>query len=513
MLTIFPGNVAGLHVDEAWIFARVKELAAGAHHINGMNGYTGALHQYLLYPVFEIFGYRLEVLRIACAFFNTLAILFAMLCVRVLHSGKNLHLLVGLLLCTFPVFVTQARFCIELTCLNPLLTFAGLYLLAKAVHSGRSRRRMALAAAGGACLGLAAYNHIIGITLPLALFATVVVFYRRELFKNLGGVLCVAAGFFMGFFPRLISYVSSFLHHSRGGRISGEGHFRLFNFLPDITHVPAVFSGIWDGGLVFLRVTGKNLVPVLPYVTVSMIALLFVNLFWLKTRPSRRDSAMLFGAFLFVLAIMVITPGLAIQYFELPSLFLPYFLVRLVAPLLEKGSKVQRGIGMAAMGLILSLNLLYVSADYFAEFCMTKGTIGVFRLGNRIMETSNHFVDVENLHRQITGRDITVVASLYPIVLPLWVYDLPIKTLRFVSFTNASPGADSFPDASKKMAIIFYNGPTPALNAVWIRKPEVMNPPAGDSIRAGPLLFRRDETFDRHFRVFVAVRGQTGGGR
>ena len=128
LLSIFPESVPGLHMDEAWSFVRAHEIASGAHPLNGTNGYTGTIFQYLLVPVFKVFGYKVAAMKIACAFLNTLTVFFAMLFVRSLYVQKNYHLYFGLLLCTFPMFLTHSRFCIEITALNPLFFFIGLFL-------------------------------------------------------------------------------------------------------------------------------------------------------------------------------------------------------------------------------------------------------------------------------------------------------------------------------------------------------------------------------------------------
>jgi hypothetical protein len=56
-------EIPGIHGDEAWIFVRVQEIAAGSRPLDGMNSYTGPLHQYFSWPLFQLFGYRVEVLR------------------------------------------------------------------------------------------------------------------------------------------------------------------------------------------------------------------------------------------------------------------------------------------------------------------------------------------------------------------------------------------------------------------------------------------------------------------
>jgi 4-amino-4-deoxy-L-arabinose transferase-like glycosyltransferase len=104
------GEIPGIHRDEAWIFFRVQEIAAGSRPLDGMNSYTGPLHQYLLWPLFQLFGYRVEVLRGLSASLNLLLIVLAMGLARPLAPSPRWTAAVGLLLVTSPCFVLYSRF-------------------------------------------------------------------------------------------------------------------------------------------------------------------------------------------------------------------------------------------------------------------------------------------------------------------------------------------------------------------------------------------------------------------
>jgi hypothetical protein len=359
------------------------------------------------------------------------------------------------------------------------------------------------ALAGGACLGLAAYDHILGLTLAVAFACAAFAFYRRELIGKRRVVGCAVAGFLAGFAPR----IAVTLRDSAARTAGDQGHFGLFNFLVDVPHVPGIFCGIWDGWAVFRRMTGQNLIPVIPYVSVCLIVLVAINVFWLKSRLSRLDRAMLFGASLYVAAIVVVAPALAIQYFELPFLFLPYLLVRLIVPLAESSSADLIRVARIVVALVLILNVLYLSVNYFACFLETGGKTAVFGLGRRVIDTSNHFIDTKKLYREIIACNIRVVATQLPIAAPLCVYDLPQRRLRFVVIATQAPPSDSL-DTGKRTALIFYNGPTPSLNPVWLRSTGVIDPPNTDTIVSGGVVYRIDKSFDRHFRVYIAGPGQ-----
>ncbi|HAJ78180.1 MAG TPA: hypothetical protein DCO75_00280 [Fibrobacteres bacterium] len=503
LLSIFPESVPGLHMDEAWSLVQAHKIASGAHPLNGTNGYSGTIFQYLLVPVFKVFGYKVVAMKIACAFLNTLTVFFAMLFVRSLYIQKNYHLYFGLLLCTFPIFLTHSRFCIGATTLHPLFLFTGLFLLTKALQTVEALPRRNWALLGGFLWGLAAYDHIIEITLPVALAVSTVIFYRRELLRNRLFIGWSLSGFIAGFSPRILSFAHQYISQTHGASAAAQGHLGLFNFLIDIVHVPIVFSGIWDGGLVYQRMAGESVLPVVPYVSISLLVLVVINLFWLKSRFERFDKAAVFAFILYCSAIIVVSPGLAIQYFEMPMLVVPYLLVRLIMPLVNQKTKNYHLIGIAIFLLLVFLNSLYLSTNYFFQLYGTGGKLSVFTIGKRITDTSNHFVGEKTLYQQIRGRNIGVVASQLSIILPMFVYDYPDCALKFIAIKHNAPSPDSIP-ASTRAAIIFYNGPTPELNPVWMRNRDLFYPPYGDSIQSGTMVFRLDNGFDRHFKVYVA---------
>ena len=84
LLLLQLGEITGMHGDEAWVLARVHDIAEGSRPTNGMNAYTGILHLYPLWPLCEIFGYRVEVLRAFFAIFAAGSLLALMQCARLL---------------------------------------------------------------------------------------------------------------------------------------------------------------------------------------------------------------------------------------------------------------------------------------------------------------------------------------------------------------------------------------------------------------------------------------------
>jgi len=235
-----------------------------------------------------------------------------------------------------------------------------------------------------------------------------------------------------------------------------------------------------------------------------LLVLIGINFFWLKSRFGRFDRTAVLTIVLYCSAIIVISPGLAIQYFEMPMLFVPYLLVRLIMPLVNQTAESRRLLGKAVFFLLVVLNTLYLSANYFSLLYRTGGKLSVFTIGKRLQDTSNHFIGVKALCQQIKDRKIGVVASQLSIIMPMAMYDdYPVSALTFIAIKHNAPSPDSIP-ASKRSAVIFYNGPTTELNPVWKRNRDLFYPPAGDSILSGTMVFWLDSGFDPHFKVFVA---------
>jgi hypothetical protein len=502
LLSIFPGDVPGLHADEAWVFIRCKEIDAGVFHLNSYNGYTGTLHHFLIFPFFKLFGYRVGVLRAASACLTTLAVFFFMLLVKRLHPGRRYHIPAGLFLGTLPLFITQSRYCVETTSLVPLLSFAGLYFMALAATANRPSREIKTAMAGGACFGLAAYSHIVALPVPAAFFCAFALVYPQALPARRKMLLWSLAGFTTGFSPRLAWLAKNAFFPSADVAPAGPALPNFLGFLGDISSLPAFFAGALDGPLVFRRMTGECMVPILPYVSLALPALALAGLL-LKKQPSRFDVAALLAVALLLLADLAITPCLALHYFEPPLLFTAYFIVRLCGPLLNADSGALRRLGSAAMALLVAGNIFYVSTNFFAQFRMRGGGLSVFTVGKRCLETSNGFVSVKNLHAGLRERRVVAAAGPFFILCPLLVYDMPFGTLKPISMPDSSlPPPDSFP-AGRRCAIIYYNGPLPLSPPGFIRNVGVVGPPREARIRSGTRVFRADGGFDGKFKVYI----------
>lgn len=492
LLCIFASSVTGLHHDEAWIILQAKKIANGLRPLSGMTFYTGALHQYLLWPLFEVFGYTVEVLRVSSAVFNTLALFFALLIVRELHPHKRYQIEVGLLLCTFPAFITFSRFSIEVTALNPLLLFAGLFFIIKSTQS-RAFLQVLLAIIGGFCFGLAAYNHLVGIVFPLALGLSALLFYRKACWSNRAAWLAFIS-FFISFSPRLIRII----YHLSGPGESDKTSFR--ELIKDYLNLPQVLAGIWDGNLIYNQYVGQNFLWVAPYTTLAMMALLVGCIICKRTKLTRFDRAVIAFLCFSLFLTLIITPGLSLRYFEMSVLFIPYLIIRLVATLREQRSQWNRKFAHSILMGLLVLNCCYLTVNYYFNFVRTSGTISIFPVGHRLIETSSHFVQVDKLYHQLVERGVQVVIGQDFIVVPLKVYDIEKQALQVKSLDPDKPLPRNRLGIDKKTSLIYYNGVTVAPK--WDKLLDFRD---RQTIKSGEVEYRLDPSFDSHFLVFHAV--------
>jgi hypothetical protein len=485
-------SVPGLHGDEAWTIARVKAIAGGERPLSGMNFYTGAVYEYLLWPAFESFGYRLTVLRAFAALLNVAALLIGVRLVRQLHPGGSEHRWFGLLLCTSPAFVVFSRVGVEITALTPVLVALALWAFFEA-HTLTGRKAFLAAASGGLCLGLAAYNHVLAGAVPFALGMALLLVYRSAFLSHAacwGGLLGVIAGLS----PRGWIALAEPAASGWRDRLAELAELR---FLGDLVALPEVLQGLWNGSLLYLRTTGKTLLWVAPYGSVAFLVSLIA---WLAMggprRLARRDVAwLLFGAIL-LLAIVVITPWFALHYFALPIFGAYYLLVRLSAPLRQRAET--RWLGVTVLGAVIVLNVFYVVADYFVAFARDGGSIAVFPLGSRLTETSNHFISTERVHRELHERGIELALGDDLLYWQLRYHeaDHP-RPIQIGYWPPTQPPPDHPELLERRAALVYFDGPTSFVG-------RLVMPPEGDVIGRAPVLFRRDPGFDPHFRVYVS---------
>ena len=453
LVSTWPERLAGLHVDEAWSFFRAREILSGRRPLDGMNYYTGALHQYLLAAGVKAFGLHHWVIRALSGGINLAALLSYMRLVRRWHPQSDLWLWVGALTMSSATFVVYSRLGIELTTLTPFLIFTGSLL----VQQGRSVARLGLvrAAGGGVLLGLAVYNHMVA----AAVVAGLILGYVSAIgVRVLGDRISHAAfaGLLLGLAPRIVQILGS---ARRGkGPIQRLLQNLSADLFSDLLYVPEVLRGMLDGDLIYRRVAGECLLAVVPFFTVALLALIAVRLRLRALALARRDVGLLVAVAASTVLMALIAPHLALRYYILPALALPYLLARLADLPERDGARWARRLGRGVLPAVIALQAFYLGVNYFYAHLSTGGSIYVFPLGKHVIEASNGFVRVDRLYASLVERQIEHVVADNLIRWPLEFYDLTPDALR----TTAEPYNRRWKvPGDGPTAMVYYNGPTP----------------------------------------------------
>jgi len=479
-LFAWNGSVPGLHADEAWTILMAHAIAGGDRPGIGMSGYSGILLPYLAAPVLAASQWSAAALRGVAAVCNLAALGLGFAVLRRTENTPAARAWAVLLLASSPTFIVQSRFAVEGNALTPLLSAAALWLLLTAANGQPPRvARLALA---GACFGLAGYNDATSLALPVAL-AVVAVIFDRATWLRRRTVVPLAAGFLVGFAPRiatmLVSAPALFF-----APLTGRPGSRA----ADLLHLPWTFFRAVDGSLLYRQITGTLEVPVLPYALLALAALVLLR--YRAGRPlASRDAAIALLIALPAFEITLLGPALGSHLLLLPALLFPILLVRVAAPLLA-GPDARAAPAILAATLVF--NVGYLAVDYFDAFRASGGNLAEVRVSTRRVELSHDWVDTQLLYRQLVDRGIQDVICERFIGWPLAVHDIGHSRLRIFLLELEPPAL-----RGRRAALVAYAAPTP-------REGFTLDVTYEEQIGAhgGPL--PRDRSFDPHFAVFVS---------
>ena len=477
LLLYQASSVTGLHPDEAWNFLRVDEISHGARPVQGMNSYTGPGFQYLLWPIFALFGATITTLRITSAFLGLGTLGLWIWLLNFADPGRPVGLRQGLMLATLPAFVLFSRFGIETTTLNPFLCSLGLALFWRA----EMQERWPLAVGAGLAFALAAYTHVLVICFP----ATVAIAYLANTSKNdlrrkipaLSAMLGAFAAVFLSF--ALLRFFTD-PTRGRGGdalRVMASFVFTKECWM-DLRNLPSILIRLLDGSLLYQRFVGESRIPVWPWM--SALVVIACGGLWL----TRKEGSFRFGRFLLALALILpiatalISPRYADRYFFLALLIVPAIIATGLQAI-EDRFRIRPALVSGIVILVSAGNVLMIWENYFSPFLMTGGRLGVFPMGDRLMDTSDHFVSVEKLNEQLVREGVGQIVADEPIML----------SLSYYSQREARPWGS-------KRAVVTYDGPT-----TWAGP--VTTPPPVESFEEQGIHFVHRPNFDPHFKVYI----------
>lgn len=434
-LLLFPylSTVPGLHGDEAWVGIRADQILHGAKPILGMNGYTGAIHQYLVAPLFYFFGYTAGVLRLITAM-ATLLVCFLYYALAKRLFAERVAVLAVLVLVSFPFFISYGRIANEVFALNPLLASGAILLL---LRSGEFTgwKQILFAGLGGLCLGLGLWNHIVFLSVVVALLATALVAKGLSLLKD-KRLYVVTGGLGIALLPRIIW---QFTAAAPGGSFAGFDFSSIYDGLGRrLWEWPYLFLQLIHGDLLFRRFAGEvpvqSLSIVWPFLFVGIGLLVRKACVTGEKGKSKATSVLVFTVVLFF-STLLLCPANSDRYFLLPLYAVPLFVAVAFDALLRLERFKPFVVLFIAAFMVFQLSR--ITFDYFGPQLKLHGLNSKYLLGQQ-EETSNHYIRTDELYHRLVQRGAKRVYAEFFIALPLQFYDLKPKALTVVRVVNGT---------------------------------------------------------------------------
>ncbi|MFH1807267.1 MAG: glycosyltransferase family 39 protein [Pseudomonadota bacterium] len=486
------GSTPALHGDEAWVLLRILGFEWPHLPFAGMNAYTGPAWLLLLWPIVAIAGPSTLVLRLTAALVQACSSALLVDVARRAFGVQWTSPWRVLLLCSAPFAVCYGRFGVELTTVVPLLLLGGVRLLVVSPRSGRRARW--LWALGGLLLGLACYTHILAVMLVGAGAASAALrgaglraLVERWRLALLGGVIGIAPSLWM-------------LGSGAGGSgfELGLAAIQRRSWVDALLGAPAMFEGVLDGWIVFLQFCGELRVPVLPWVSVALLALLVLCARDGGLRVLREDLALAAFALFGTIGIALVAPSPHPRYLLVPATVALVLLVRLQQRLGQSGSARMRGFARAVLPLLVCLQVAQLGVNFFWTYREHQGVPLVVEARGNVQVSANEFIETAELRAQLADQGVVAVLGA-----PLLVWTLLHEDLVAQRFALGELPPGQLPPtdprlASVKTAIVYYNG-----DNLWAG--QLYDFTNIERIAGSQRSFVRDRRFDARFAVFVAA--------
>jgi 4-amino-4-deoxy-L-arabinose transferase-like glycosyltransferase len=446
----FLDRLPGLHGDEAWAGLRAHATLEGQISVYGLTAYTGPIHQLLLVPVLETFGFQVWALRSLTVIASLLSVWLFFGVVRLVFDAQMAGI-AALVLASMPWFALYGRGATEHFALNPVLALAATRCLLAAADT-RGWKRDALASVGGILLALGTWNHLIFAPVPLVLGLVAFTLWPRRMIPP-RMVAAAAVGFLIAALPRLLALLTEREANQLGLR--GYASVALSGLMTRLMESPSLFAATTHGDILYRRYTGEVLWPT-PWVAPALLA---VAAILIACRPRRETEPLFKNArhvasylALFSVLTLAIVPESADRHF----LLIHYFVVPFIAiPFrLAISERMAPALGAAALSVFLVFNVGRTAANFHAAHLSSGGKLATFQLGGK-METSNHFVRTDLLYEHLQALGVQDVYAEFFIALPLAFYDVESRHFRRIGTIETMPRQfDTAEHASA--AIVWY---------------------------------------------------------
>jgi len=494
ILSLFFGQLPGLHGDEAYLIIKSKDLIAGIGWLDGMNSYSGSTLFWIALVFFKIFGYKPIVIKLLGVIFSVLNVALAAKCFEYLTKDKKISLIFGLLLATFPIFALYGRYSMEIFTLCLTLTLCGFIFFIKAYSERDSKKIIIYSLLCGLFLGFNVYNHPITATIPLSLF---ILFLAIKPIKTIVSPIFRFGiiGLLLGFSPRFLSMYLYPPEFKSNFMLKVTDTLASQNILEILTS-PHILWKMADSSLVYLRFVGDIIVPVIPYLTLAFVLIFSLRLITRKISFRKEAYILALMALQIVLVHILSEKAANMRFFYTTALFVPALFALLIHPLTQLSKKYTK-FCYSLVGFIVICNVFYISTNFFYGYLKTNGNVHVFDTGNGFMETSNHFVSKKSLYKYLLDKKFKYIYSESTITMPLLAIDYNDKKLDLRT-QPVLPDWVSF--AKHKVHFILYNGRNNVYASQLNRDNSKIFHFDGKNIN-----YEFVDEVDGHFRIFKAV--------
>lgn len=437
---LWAGSVHGLCGESAHFALRAGLILEGALPFNGMNTRVGPLWDYMLTLPYAIFGPSWDMLRMAGAVMNLLALVF---CYRVAlrEAGKATALACTLALAVLPGLVMYGREPVETTSLGLFFLFLSLELISL------SRVRPWLSIAAGIIWGLAVFNHPIFVMVPFTLVISGLVVSRLRViaWPQLWGL---GIGLMLGLLPRIYDR----LVHAPKDVMSFTNPDRLAHFWD----FQWILGRALDGEVIYRGYVGRLLWDtwwVIPIVFAVGMLLLIGGMIWHRDKAWWIEAWLTLALAIHLVMVPLGAPTAQPRYFIFCLVYAALLLGRSFARAYQWSSgRLRQAVLAGGLGVAVFC-AASLGVNYFYSHLASGGQ--PYQWKNPLLDfTSDAWMNHGELAQELIQRGYPVVAtgdfwhhSLH-LSLNLWQGE-PLQ-FQGVPLRNAS---------GTERAAVFYNSP------------------------------------------------------
>ncbi|MCX6695519.1 MAG: glycosyltransferase family 39 protein [Candidatus Altiarchaeota archaeon] len=399
--TFMLSSTPGLHFDEARTGNDVIHVlyGGGGPLLTEQQPYNGNFNYYLVATSFVLNGeISVFTMRILHSLLNVMAILLVYLALREYDGDIAFYTLGLLAVIPYNIVFSHVSFVFYLV---PFFVALGFYLLVKYLKHERDVYLLLFAFV----MGLGVQTQV-GVVVLLGVFLLYLLLARFRILLKWRVVLVCVILFAVGLYPILLSEfkvhgLSNMIMTRPGGnKEAGD----LNKVVEKYGYYFKDLKGVLDGQIAYLRTAGSVIAEPPP---VNSILVLISGLWIILSLLWMRDDLRK------LTALIVVLPSVIYPYFFMlfgytyaDRYFVYFFPVGLLSAGIMLGDMHKRWekVAMSLFTIILLVNVVYVSVNFFYNFMATEGSLETFDIG--FPETSHFPAVTSKLVPLLEGRNV-----------------------------------------------------------------------------------------------------------